>query len=73
MQTTMTFSGAALRRARLARGLRREELAVATRRSVESIRGYERGQIDPPSSIVARLAEAVGVDPGALFERVDAA
>ena len=62
------FSGTQLRTRRLALGLRAEHLAVAVGRSVESVRGYEAGRIDPPAAIVAALADAVGVTPGELFE-----
>ena len=64
------FSGTQLRTRRLALGLRAEHLAVAVGRSVESIRGYEAGRIDPPAAVVGRLAAAVGAHPGDLFESV---
>lgn len=61
------FSGERLRYARLAAGLRPEHVAVAICRSVDSVRGYETGRIDPPASLVAKLAAAVGTEPGELF------
>lgn len=65
------FSPARLRSARVAAGQRPEQLAVAVDRSTESIRGYELGRIDPPAAMVAKLAAAVGVHPGELFENTD--
>ncbi len=62
------FSGSALRQARRAAHVRPERLAVEVARSVESIRGYEGGRIDPPASVVAALADALGVEAGSLFE-----
>lgn len=63
-----TFSGPALRRHRTARNVRREALALAVDRSAQTIQLYEIGKVDPPASVVARLADALDVDPGALFE-----
>ena len=63
------FSGSRLADARQAAGLRREAVAVAVDRSLPTIVGYELGRVDPPASIVARLADAVGVAAGDLYER----
>jgi transcriptional regulator with XRE-family HTH domain len=65
------FSGARLADARQAAGLRREAVAVAVDRSLPTIVGYELGRIDPPASVVGRLADAVGCAPGDLYERGD--
>jgi transcriptional regulator with XRE-family HTH domain len=63
-----TFSGHRLRQARKASGVRYEHLAVAVGRSTDTLRSYEAGRVDPPASVVARLADALDVDPGELFE-----
>lgn len=61
------FSGPKLRQARLRSGAPITRVALDVGRSVESLRCYESGRIDPPASIVAALAESLGVDPGELF------
>lgn len=66
------FSGRRLAEARREAGLKRENLAVLTGRSFDSIRSYERGRITPPASVVARMASVLGCDPGQLFEDADA-
>jgi len=62
------FSPTRLRSARLACGQRPEHLALAVERSVDSIRGYEAGRIDPPASVIAKLASALNCRVGELFE-----
>lgn len=61
------FSGTASAERRRALGLSHEQVAVAVRRSASAVRMYEVGAIDPPASVVVRLAEALGVLPGDLF------
>jgi transcriptional regulator with XRE-family HTH domain len=63
-----TFSGARLRAARAAAGIPIERVALDIQRSADSVRSYETGRIDPPASLVARLADSVGVHPGELFD-----
>jgi transcriptional regulator with XRE-family HTH domain len=65
------FSGKRLSRARQDAGLRREHLALSVDRSAQTITLYELGRIDPPASVVGRLADAVGCAPGDLYERGD--
>ena len=62
-----TFSGSEVRRRRQSQGLRAEHLAVVADRSAAAIHAYEVGQIDPPASVVAALAAALGCDPGDLY------
>lgn len=66
------FSGRRLQEERTAIGLRPEAVALAIDRSVYSLSGYEAGRIDPPASVVAALAEKLGVDESVFFENVDA-
>lgn len=66
-----TFSGNALRRIRVAAGIRPERLAVDVGRSTDTLRGYEHGRIDPPASVVGALAGALNVEPGDLFDNTD--
>lgn len=61
------FSGEALRRRRQSAQIRPERIAVEINRSVESIRSYESGRVDPPARVVARLAAALGCEPADLF------
>lgn len=62
------FSGTRLRQLRHRGDVRIEVLAVSVGRSVETLRQYESGRVDPPSKIVGRLADALGVSPADLFE-----
>lgn len=54
--------------ARKKAGKSREEVAVDIGRSYQSIAAYEKGHIAPGADVLARLADAVGVLPGDLFE-----
>lgn len=63
----MKFDGATVRARREQMAMRPEQLAAGIDRCVTSVLQYERGAIDPPASIVARLAEVLHVDPGELF------
>jgi transcriptional regulator with XRE-family HTH domain len=66
------FSGQKLREARKAAGVRPELLAVRVDRCLGSIRLYERGEADPPASIVAALADALEIAPGDLYDVFEA-
>lgn len=61
------FDGSRLRQARKNAGLRVEHVAVRINRSATSITLYESGKVDPPASVVARLADVCGVEVGDLF------
>ena len=65
------FNGAELHRRRIAAGLRPEHVAVGADVSVDSIRSYENGRVTPRAAVVARLAEALGCEPGDLFTEGD--
>lgn len=56
------FSGPSLRRARIAEGLRPEQLALSIERSVYSIHGYELGRICPPVDVLANIADILHCD-----------
>ncbi|MCO5307455.1 MAG: helix-turn-helix domain-containing protein [Microthrixaceae bacterium] len=67
--TVSQFSGSRLRQSRVSSGIRIEALALAVGRSVDTLRQYENGRVDPPASIVSRLADSLGVEVGALFDK----
>jgi transcriptional regulator with XRE-family HTH domain len=56
------FSGPRLREARIAAGLRPEQLALSIGRSVYSIHDYERGRVRPPVDVLADIAEVLHRD-----------
>ena len=72
----MALSAIRLRAARAAAGLTRTELAGVIGRTEQTIILYELGHRPPPTEIVVKIAEALGIHPGELFdddsERVDA-
>lgn len=49
------FSGQQLRDARIAAGLRPEQLAVRIDRSVYSVHEYERGRVQPPIDVLLHV------------------
>jgi transcriptional regulator with XRE-family HTH domain len=61
------FDGKKLATIRKRSRLRVEHVAVAIDRSVASVHFYESGRIDPPASIVAMLADVLGIAAGELF------
>jgi transcriptional regulator with XRE-family HTH domain len=65
------FNGTRLRQVREASGLRREHVAVAIGRGSETVAAYEAGRIDPPASVVASLADALGCDVAEFFDRAE--
>jgi transcriptional regulator with XRE-family HTH domain len=62
------FSGAKLRKAREAAGLRREHIAVATERSADSVVSWELGRARPSMDALTRLAACLDVAVGDLFD-----
>lgn len=66
--TSPKFSPAALARARRAKGLTPEHVALAVGRSSLSVREYERGRVVPPTQLLGPLAAAVGCQVADLFE-----
>lgn len=63
-----SFSGRRLEAARIRSGQPVEAIALKVGRGAECVRRYLRGTIDPPASMVAKLADAVGVPVADLFE-----
>ena len=60
--------GSNLRRLRKERGFEQAELAKAAKSSQQTISDIERGKRDPRESTLEKLAEALGVPIGALFD-----
>ena len=65
------FSPTNLHDARLGAGVKQEQLALDVDRTVHTISAYERGLATPSASMVAKLADRLGVTPGDLFEQGD--
>lgn len=61
--------GANVRRLRKAKGLSQEALAHEAGMSMRYLAGLERGEENPSLLFLVKLAEALGVEPGALFDR----
>lgn len=68
----MTFQASRLRLLRESRGMSREQLAVTVGRSFSAIRHYEDGTIQPSMAALERLAAALDVHPGDLFDDAEA-
>lgn len=66
MSLEKTF-GANVRRWRKARGLSQEELADRAKLHPTYVSGIETGHRNPTVKIIARLAEALEVEPAILF------
>jgi transcriptional regulator with XRE-family HTH domain len=62
------FSPERLRGARDRAGLSREQLAVATGRSADTVELWERGKVQPPRRIVGLIAAALGVSVDDLYD-----
>lgn len=61
--------GTQVRRVRLERGMRQEDLAVALGLSVAYVSLIERGRRNPPITTVLALAEALNTNPTELLVR----
>ena len=57
-----------LRRLREAAGLTQQDLAKLTGLTTATISYAETGRVDPSLDTIKRLAEALGVQPGALLD-----
>ena len=62
------FSPQRLRDARDRARLSREQLAIATGRSAESVDLWERGKVTPPRRIVGLIAAALSVEVDELYD-----
>ncbi len=68
----LKFIGANVYRRRVRQDLTQEALAEASRLDVRFLRRVERGAVNLRFDTIVRLAEALGVEPGALLRRVKA-
>jgi transcriptional regulator with XRE-family HTH domain len=62
--------GANIRRHRLARGVSQEVLAADAKVAMRHLGFIERGQINASVEVIGRIAEALEIGPGKLFEPV---
>lgn len=63
--------GANVRRLRKAKGLSQEALAHEAGMSMRYLAGLERGEENPSLAFLVKLADALGVEPGLLFDQGD--
>lgn len=63
--------GAAVRRAREARGLSQEKLGFEAELDRTYVSGVERGRRNPTVAVIFRLATALGVKPSRLVRRAE--
>lgn len=68
MGTLKRLFGRRVRSLRKLRDLTQEELAEATSLSAEYVSKVERGLTSPSFEVIAKLAEALQVDPSMLFD-----
>ena len=59
-----------MRRARQMRGLTQEQVALEAKIDLTYMGGIERGRRNPTVAVLARIAEALGVEPADLLRRV---
>ena len=64
----MALSAVLIRHAREAAGMTRTELGAAIGRTEQTIIAYEHGRAVPPTTVVAAIADTLGVHPGHFFE-----
>ena len=60
--------GTNIRRQRTARGASQEQLAADAKIAMRHLGFIERGQINASIEVVGRIAEALEINPGKLFE-----
>ncbi|MDF7774041.1 helix-turn-helix transcriptional regulator [Sphingomonas sp. AOB5] len=61
--------GTNVRRARQAAGLTQEQLALDAKIDLTYAGGIERGRRNPSVQVLARIADALGVEPSDLLKR----
>ena len=61
--------GTNVRRARLKAGLTQEQVALEAKIDLTYMGGIERGRRNPSVAVLARIAEALGVEPAELLRR----
>ena len=67
-QITLAHFGQNVRRLRLAAGLSEEDLAQKCKSLRYGVPQLEAGAVNPTLSMVVAIAQALGVDPGALVD-----
>ncbi len=67
-QITLANFGQNVRRLRLAAGLSEEDLAQKCKNLKYGVPQLEAGAVNPTLSMVVAIAQALGVDPGALVD-----
>lgn len=60
--------GGNVRRRRIAAGLTQEQLAFEAQIDLTYVGGIERGKRNPSVLVLARIAEALGIEPAKLLE-----
>ena len=65
--------GIQVRNLRLKTGMTQAQLAETVGIAAETMSRIERGRLTPSTALVTKLAAAIGVSPGALFEATAAA
>jgi transcriptional regulator with XRE-family HTH domain len=60
--------GANIRRQRKARGASQEQLAADAKIAMRHLGFIERGQINASIEVIGRIADALDISPGKLFE-----
>ena len=68
--TYLRYIGANVRRWRVRRGLTQELLSEASELDTRFLRRVERGTVNLRFDTIVRLADALGVQPGALLRQV---
>lgn len=61
--------GARLRALRNEAGLTQAQIAESVGVAPETMSRIERGRLAPSRDLISRLAEAIGIEPGAFFKR----
>lgn len=61
--------GTNIRRQRKARGASQEQLAADAKIAMRHLGFIERGQINASIEVIGRIADALDISPGKLFER----
>lgn len=61
--------GANIRRLRKTRGASQEALAAEAKIAMRHLGFVERGQINASVEVIGQIADALGVNPGRLFEK----
>lgn len=62
--------GTNIRRQRKARGASQEKLAADAKIAMRHLGFIERGQINASVEVIGRIAEALNINPGKLFEPI---